>query len=249
MNDFTVWNMRKLKQFLLVMVVSFFTAVFFYTQTISQTAAFSANGVPKAVFKGENGIALTFNIGWGDEKAIPIIETLRKNGVKSATFFLSGAWAEQHPDIVKKIVKNGYEVGSLGYAYVDYTDVEPEKIRRDILKSQEVFKKLGLEHVKLLRSPTGHFDKTTLKIADQLGLTVVHWSINTDDWKNPGTEKIIEKASSAKDGDIVLLHASDAAKQTAAALPVIIHNLSKEGKFITISEMIANGTTQTKLIP
>ncbi|GER67214.1 polysaccharide deacetylase family sporulation protein PdaB [Weizmannia acidilactici] len=240
---------RKWKQYLFIIVVSFFTAVFLYTQMLAQTAAFSANGAPKAVFKGEKGIALTFNIGWGDEKAVPIIKTLQKNGVKSATFFLSGAWAEQHPDIVQMIEKAGYEIGSLGYAYVDYTDTEPSKVRSDMLKAQEVFKKLEVKDVKLIRSPTGHFDKTTLKIANQLGLTVVHWSINTNDWKNPGTDKIIEKASEAKNGDIVLLHASDAAKQTNKALPTIIRNLSHEGKFIAVSEMIANGETKTKVIP
>lgn len=240
---------RNWKPYLFIVIVSFFTALLIYTQTLAQTAAFSAKGTPKAVFKGENGIALTFNIGWGDEKAVPILKTLQKNGVKSATFFLSGAWAEQHPDIVNRIEKAGYEIGSLGYAYVDYTDEEPAKVRHDMQKAQEVFKKLEIKDVKLLRSPTGHFDKTSLKIADQQGLTMVHWSVNTDDWKNPGTAKIIEKASTAENGDIILLHASDAAKQTNKALPQIIRHLSDKGKFVTVSEMIANGKAETKVIP
>ncbi|MGG4037593.1 polysaccharide deacetylase family sporulation protein PdaB [Heyndrickxia ginsengihumi] len=248
MNFFVTLNGRRLKQILFIIIVSFFTALFFYTQTIAQTPVFSANDGPKAIYKGEKGIALTFNIGWGDEKAVPIINTLQKNGVKSATFFLSGSWAEQHPDIVEKIVKSGYEIGSLGYAYVDYTELDESKIRSDILKAQEVFKKLDVHDVKLLRSPTGHFDKKTVKVAEQLGYTVVHWSVDSDDWKNPGVKTIVNKTVKAKNGDIILLHASDSAKQTAKALPIITKDLSHKGKFTTVSDLITNGHVKTTLI-
>lgn len=248
MNFFMVLNGRKVKQLVFILVVSFFTALFLYSQSAANVSVFSTKEGPKAVYKGEKGIALTFDIGWGDEKAAPIIEALDKKGVKSATFFLSGSWAERHPDIVDKIVKQGYEIGSLGYAYEDYTDLETSKIKSDILKAQEVFKKLNIKNVKLLRSPTGHFDEKTLKVAENLGLTVVHWSVNSDDWKNPGVDKIVKNTAKAKNGDIVLLHASDSARQTAKAIPAIVDELSKKGNFIKVSDMIANGKVKTTLI-
>ncbi|KYD11063.1 polysaccharide deacetylase family sporulation protein PdaB [Heyndrickxia sporothermodurans] len=248
MNFFMILSGKKLKHFLFIMVLSLFTALFIYSQTTAQVAVFSTKEGPKAIYKGEKGIALTFNIGWGDQKAEPIIDTLVKNEVKSATFFLSGSWAERHPDIVEKIVKSGYEIGNLGYAYEDYTDLESEQIRKDIVKAQEVFKKLNVKNVKLLRAPTGHFDKKTLKIAEDLGLTVVHWSVNSEDWTNPGVKQIINNIDKAKNGDIILLHASDAAKQTKSALPSIISKLKSRGSFTNVSDMIANGKVKTTLI-
>ncbi|MBS4175660.1 polysaccharide deacetylase family sporulation protein PdaB [Bacillus sp. FJAT-49736] len=248
MNFFMVFNGRKVKQLMLILVVSFFTALFFYSQSAANVSVFSTKEGPKAVYKGEKGIALTFDIGWGDEKAAPIIEALDKEGVKSATFFLSGSWAERHPDIVNKIVKQGYEIGSLGYAYEDYTELDSNKIKTDIIKAQEVFNKLNIKKVKLLRSPTGHFDEKTLKVAENLGLTVVHWSVNSDDWKNPGVEKIVKKTVRAKNGDIILLHASDSARQTAQAIPTLVKELSKKSNFISVSDMIANGKVKTTLI-
>lgn len=248
MNFFMILSGKKLKQFLFILVISLFTALFFYSQTTAQVAVFSTKDGPKAIYKGENGIALTFNIGWGDQKAEPIIDTLIKNEVKSATFFLSGSWAERHPDIVEKIVKSGYEIGNLGYAYEDYIDLESSKIKQDVLKAQEVFKKLNVKNIKLLRSPTGHFDKKTLKVADQLGLTVVHWSVNSEDWTNPGVKQIVKNIDKAKNGDIVLMHASDGAKQTKEALPDIISKLKGRGTFINVSDMIANGKVKTTLI-
>ncbi|RLQ91721.1 polysaccharide deacetylase family protein [Falsibacillus albus] len=249
MNFFVTLNGRNIKKVLLVIMISFFTALFFYSENLGYYPVFSTKAGPKAVYQGDKGIALTFNIGWGDVQAEPILDTLEKLNVKSATFFLSGEWAERHPDLVQRIVKQGYEVGSLGYSYADYIDLKDAEVRRDMMKSQEVFKKLNLKQVKLLRSPTGHFDKRTIKIADQLGLTVVHWSINSDDWKSPGVQNIVQNIEGAKQGDILLFHASDSAKQTAVALPDIISYLKKKGPFVSVSDMLANGNVKTTLVP
>ncbi|MGD7025021.1 polysaccharide deacetylase family sporulation protein PdaB [Rossellomorea vietnamensis] len=249
MNVFYTLNGRKVKQGILILVISFFTALFIFTGSLSALPVFSTDDGPKAIYKGDKGVSLTFNVGWGDEKAEPILDELEKQGVQSATFFLSGAWAERHPDIVEKINKQGYEIGSLGYAYKDYSDMEDAKVVQDLQKAQEVFTKLNVKDVKLLRVPTGHFDKRVLSIADKLGYTVVHWSVNSQDWTNPGVEQIVENVSAAKKGDIVLLHASDSAKQTEKALPEIVKSLKSKGDFISVSEMIANGNTKTTLIP
>jgi peptidoglycan-N-acetylglucosamine deacetylase len=249
MRFFYTLDARKVKQLSLIIVISFFTALFVYTSSISTQSVFSTSDGPKAIYKGEKGIALTFNIGWGDEKAEPILKELKRLKVESATFFLSGAWAERHPELVEQIAKQGYEIGSLGYAYEDYTDIEDSKVRQDILKAEAVFKKLNIEDIKLLRVPTGHFDKDVLKVADKLGYTVVHWSIDSKDWTNPGVEKILENVTKAKKGDIVLLHASDSAKQTKKALPAIIKQLSSKGNFVNVTHMISNGDAKSTIIP
>jgi peptidoglycan-N-acetylglucosamine deacetylase len=246
MNFFYVMNAKSIKTAFVIVIAAFFTAWFFYMDNMVQIPAFSAKDGPKAIYKGEKDLALTFNIGWGDEKAEPILDVLKKEKAGAVTFFLSGSWAERHPDLVNRMVKEGYEIGMLGYEYKDYTDLEDDKIRRDILKAQEAFKKLNVKNIELLRAPTGHFDQRTLKIAERLGYTVVHWSLDTKDWMNPGTEVIAANASKAKKGDILLMHASDSAKQTAEALPLVLKDIrSKNLKMVTVSEMIANGESKS----
>jgi len=239
-------NAKSIKTAFVIVIAAFFTAWFFYMENMVQIPAFSAKDGPKAIYKGEKDLALTFNIGWGDEKAEPILDVLKKEKAGAVTFFLSGSWAERHPDLVNRMVKEGYEIGMLGYEYKDYTDLEDDKIRRDILKAQEAFKKLNVKNIELLRAPTGHFDQRTLKIAERLGYTVVHWSLDTKDWTNPGTEVIAANASKAKKGDILLMHASDSAKQTAETLPLVLKDIrSKNLKMVTVSEMIANGDSKS----
>ncbi|KAB2329263.1 polysaccharide deacetylase family sporulation protein PdaB [Cytobacillus depressus] len=249
MNFFFVLNGKTFKNMALILITAFFTAWFLYIGNIIYMPAFSTKDGPKAIYKGEKDLALTFNIGWGDEKAEPILDILKKEKVKSATFFLSGSWAERHPDLVARIVKEGYEIGILGYNYEDYTELEDAKIRQDLAKAQVVFKKLNVKGIKLVRAPSGHFDQRTLKIAEQLGYSVVHWSIDSKDWKNPGPREITNNVTRAKKGDIILLHASDSAKQTAKALPAIIKELNRKGlKLVTVSDMIANAETSIKEI-
>ncbi|GAA3317631.1 hypothetical protein GCM10020331_017140 [Ectobacillus funiculus] len=81
----------------------------------------------------------------------------------------------------------------MGYNYKSYTSLEAAQVRQDILKAQEIFTKLGVKDVKLLRPPSGSFNKEVLKVADSLGYTVIHWSNNSDDWRNPGATKIVKK--------------------------------------------------------
>ncbi|WP_343031504.1 polysaccharide deacetylase family sporulation protein PdaB [Metabacillus lacus] len=252
MNNFYVFHIKKLKQFIVVVLAAFVTAGILYLENTIQYPVFSTAEGPKAIYKGENKgnkVALTFNISWGDTKAVPILDELKENALTNATFFVSGAWAERHPDVVKRIVKDGHQLGSMGYSYKNYTSIEPEELKKDLMLTREVFKKLEIKDVHLLRPPTGNFNKEVLEIASSYGFTVVHYSIDTDDWTNPGVKEIVKQVSKTRAGDIVLLHASDSAKQTAKALPQIASTLKKKNlSNVTVEELIANVNAQTSEI-
>jgi polysaccharide deacetylase family sporulation protein PdaB len=240
-----VWHIKRVKQLIIILIAAFAAASFFYIQRAVPLPVFSTDSGPKAIYKGETDskdIALTFDISWGDKKAEPILNTLKANGIKNATFFLSASWAERHPDTVARIVKDGHQIGSMGYAYKNYANLEDSEIKKDINRAQTAFEKLGIKDIRLLRPPTGQFNKNVLSIAKQYNYTVVHYSVNSHDWTNPGVEKIIDNVSrQVSGGDIILLHASDSAKQTEEALPEIIHHIREKGlKNVNVGDLIAN---------
>ena len=248
-NFFLVLRAKKLKRYLFFIMLAFFTAWFLFMQYGTEHPVFSSKTGPKAVYRGESNVALTFNIGWGDEKASIILAELKKQQVDAVTFFLSGSWAERHPHIVKEIIDDGYEIGMLGYNYLDYSVAETNEITKDLMKGQEAFKKLGIEDVHYLRAPTGHFDKRLLEISERFGYTVVHWSVDSKDWTNPGIQKILQNINRVDEGDILLFHAPDSAKQTAEAIPKILSVIkAKELKLITVSEMLSNSKAHTQEI-
>ncbi|MGC4378223.1 polysaccharide deacetylase family sporulation protein PdaB [Fictibacillus sp. Mic-4] len=252
MKFFCVVNGKKIKQYMVIVFSAFFAACLAFIGQ-EQLTVFSTKDGPRAIYKGEdkgNKIALTFDISWGEKRAIPILDVLKENGIKNCTFFISAAWAERHPEVVERIVKDGHEIGSLGYQFKNYTDWENGQIRRDILLSQEKIKKVSGKTTSLLRPPNGNFDKRVLKVAESLHHTIVHWSIDTKDWQNPGVQTIIKNATAdIHPGDILLMHASDSVKQTERALPTIIDTLKKEGySFVSVSELIANTKAQSEEI-
>lgn len=252
MNFFFILNGKKVKQALIIIIAALFTAGILYVENFIQQPVFSTKDGPRAIYKVEQNkkVALTFDISWGDEKAIPILDLLKAQGIKNATFFLSASWAERHPDIVKRIIEDGHEIGSMGYLYKNYVGLEEAKIKKDILQAQEIFKSLGVKELSLLRPPTGNFNKNVIKVADSLGYSVVHWSIDSKDWTNPGVDQIIKNVTSDFDGgDIILLHASDTVKQTEKALPAIIKAIKQKGYTnLTVSELIANANANSKEI-
>ncbi|WP_066175026.1 polysaccharide deacetylase family sporulation protein PdaB [Bacillus marinisedimentorum] len=253
MRFFYAVNGNRFKHLLLLILIAFFTAFLFFVESSLNDSVFSSKDGPRAIYKGEEKskqVSLTFDISWGDERAIPILEVLKRENVKKATFFLSASWAEKHPDVVKTIQDSGYEIGSMGYQYKSYANWEEQKVRRDILQAQDVFNKLEVKDIKLLRPPNGDFNGQVLTIAEKTGYSVVHWSVNSQDWTNPGAERIVENVlSDLKGGDIILLHASDSAKQTEKALPEIIKGIKDQGySFIAVGEMIENARAQSSEI-
>ena len=87
-----------------------------------------------------------------------------------------------------------------------------------------------------------------LEIANSLGFTVVHWSVDSHDLINPGKEIIVDNVTkNLSNGDIVLLHASDSAKQTEDALPEIIQYIKNKGYEISsVTELINNTKANSK---
>jgi polysaccharide deacetylase family sporulation protein PdaB len=250
---FFVTNQRKIKQVILIVILAFVTAWLLFLQQQPHDSAFSTKTGPKAIYRGDDtkkNIALTFNLAWGNELVLPILEVLKKEKLRNATFFISGAWAERHPEIVKQIIDDGHEVGGMGYAHKNYKELEEAEIRKDLQKAQDVFAKQGLKDIKLFRPPYGEFDKTTLKIVNQSGYTFIHWSNNSNDENSPGVTKIVDNViQKLRGGDIILLHASDVALQTKKALPILIRQLKEKGyTTITISELLANTETKSKEI-
>lgn len=251
MEHFYTFRFNKWKRWLVVVVFALLAAGFLWFERDNSFFVFSTDK-PVAFSKGnadEENIGLTFNISWGEEKVYNILEQLEENNVQ-ATFFLSGEWAERHPDIVEEISEGEHEIGMLGYRYQSYLDQELDEVRSDLLQAREVFEKLGFEDLNLLRTPSGHFNQEVIELAEELNFQVVHWNVNPHDWENPGTQTIIDTVmKETENGDIILMHASDAVKQTSEALSTILPGLKNKGfEFVPVTELINQAHAESELI-
>ncbi len=236
--------------FIVLAIISLFTAMFIFIYH-STSLNYHQNSDALSILRGnteKKQVALTFNISWGDKKIPEILSILKKDKVK-ATFFVSGEWAERHPQILTEIQEQGHELGMLGYRYTNYIDGDLNSMEKDIRFAKHFFHKLGYEKMAYIRTPNYMINKELISLTEKLNLTLVHWSINPYDWKNPGANKIANTViSNSKNGDIILLHASDSAKQTGDALKDIIPSLNQKFHFVTITELMSNVTVEEKIL-
>jgi polysaccharide deacetylase family sporulation protein PdaB len=184
-------------------------------------------------------VALTFDHSWGNKYTASILDTLKNRDIK-ATFFIMGPWAKKYPEMAKRIVQDGHEVGSHGYRHENYGDMTADWVKDDIQKAHGLIKEVTGVDPTLLRPPNGHYSNQSLKVTEELGYKTIIWNVDSLDWKNPGCDAIIDRVMSRiKPGAIILLHASDTPTQTADALPILLDRIQAAGyKIVTVGELL-----------
>lgn len=183
-------------------------------------------------------VALTFDISWGNKTPSPVIDILRQNNVK-CTFFLSGPWVKQYPEIPKQIKADGHEVASHGYRHINLSNLSKSEIKDEIMKAHANIKEVTGVDAKLIRTPNGDYNDQVIEAAHECNYEVIQWSVDSLDWMNPGVGTIQERVSKrVHPGAIILMHASDTCKQTVDALPGVIKDLKAQGyEFVSVSEL------------
>ena len=71
-----------------------------------------------------------------------ILDLFAAHGVK-ATFFTLGWVAERYPELIKRIVAEGYELACHGYQHIRVTEQTPEQFRADVIKSKTILEDIG----------------------------------------------------------------------------------------------------------
>lgn len=253
MEFFWVFSAKKIKLYSLLTLGVIFAFCIWFAEKGNIQSVFSDSSGPVAIYNvntNKKQVAITFDISWGEERTGPILDVLEQKGLKKTTFFLSSPWAESHPDLVKRIVDKGYEIGSHGHRHDNYSQYDEGQIRQQIAKADEILTKVTGKKPNLIRYPNGDFDKRVLRIADAMGYKSIQWDTDSLDWMNPGTDKIISRVvGKVHPGDIILMHASDSCQQTHEALPKIIDQLRAKGyEFVTVSELISGTKVDTKSV-
>lgn len=187
-------------------------------------------------------VALTFDISWGDKTPDKVLDVLSEYNQK-ATFFLSGPWASHYKPIVSRIVQDGHEIASHGQEHVNLSQESKEAIKQNIQSAHDILVNLTGTIPQFFRPPNGDYDDLVVLTARELGYETVIWAVDSLDWKNPGASYIVERVSKLTfPGAILLFHASDSAKQTHEALPMVLENLKAAGyEIITLGELMAIG--------
>ncbi|ODR91753.1 chitooligosaccharide deacetylase NodB [Sinorhizobium alkalisoli] len=157
--------------------------------------------------RSNRSVYLTFDDGPNPYCTPDILDVLAEQRVP-ATFFVIGAYAADQPELIRRIVAEGHEVGNHTMTHPDLTTCGLEEIEYQITEASEAIKSASPQaEPKFIRAPYGVWNENVLSISARVGLQAVHWSVDPRDWSRPGVNAIVDAVlASVEPGAIVLLH-------------------------------------------
>jgi cellulose synthase/poly-beta-1,6-N-acetylglucosamine synthase-like glycosyltransferase/peptidoglycan/xylan/chitin deacetylase (PgdA/CDA1 family) len=190
-------------------------------------------------------IALTFDDGPDPRWTPRILDVLHRHNAH-ATFFVIGSRVNEHPDLVRRMLAEGHEVGSHTFTHADIATLPGW--RRDLeiaLTRKAISSATGLRPT-LFRPPFSSGpdaltapDLSALRAAAAAGHLAVLTDRDTNDWRRPGVNAIVASVAPTdrRAGVVVLMHDGGGDRsQTVAALDRLIPQMTKRGfRFTTIS--------------
>lgn len=173
-----------------------------------------------------NQIALTFDDGPDPEYTPRLLDLLAKHQLK-ATFFVLGKRAEEHPQLLQRMVNDGHTIGNHTYSHINCSKISLDEVRQELARTDAAIRAALPEYQPLwFRPPWGQLTRAQRKLVLIQGRRIVLWSYTVND-HSATTEEIIDRSGGLQSRDIFLLHDRNA--QTQAALPELLKRVKEQG--------------------
>ncbi|GGJ72067.1 bifunctional polysaccharide deacetylase/glycosyltransferase family 2 protein [Streptomyces brasiliensis] len=192
-------------------------------------------------------IALTFDDGPDPVWTPRILDVLRRNHVH-ATFFVVGTQVVDHPELVRRIIADGNQIGIHTFTHPDLSNLAPWHRSLELHETQLAVAGAAGVTTALLRPPFSSknealddADWSVLTQADAAGYVTVLTTQDAQDWRRPGVKHVLANATPhGHAGQILLMHDSGGDRsQTVAALESLIPRLKAQGfTFTTVSDAV-----------
>lgn len=197
-------------------------------------------------------VALTYDDGPHPVHTPAILDVLADRGA-TATFFVLAKHVELYPEIARRIVAEGHEVGLHGddhRSLLTMTRAEAVKTLRDAKRRVEAVVEVP---VALYRPPYGQYTSQQARGIRRLGMDLIMWSGDALDWLDDAETAIADRVvAAAFGGGITLLHDDRADPETlepgqklpafdrAAVLELALDGLDEAGyRTMTVGAMRA----------
>lgn len=205
--------------------------------------------IRKGIFFGRKVAALTFDDGPSSIYTPKILDVLREHNVK-ATFFVTGRHVEKYPEIAKRIVQEGHEIGNHSYSHCNMVLLNDEQLLNEIRRAEQAIVESTGTKPTLFRPPRGIYNNRVRQRILAEGYCIVLWSVSSLDWSFLGPKTIAFRVKQfVRNGSIILLHDSGSLvrreggsrKSTVGALPLIISFLKSQNyQIVPASEIITS---------
>jgi len=184
-------------------------------------------------------IAITFDDGPHPQNTPRLLDMLRARNIK-ATFYVVGSNVDAYPQVLRRVVAEGHEIGNHSYTHRLFSKMSDADIRQELARTRDAVVRATGVQPRTLRPPFGGMlPRQREWVNAEFAYPIILWSVDPFDWKRPGPNVVCSRILSATTaGSIVLAH--DLHRQTVDAMPATLDGLLQRGfKFVTVSQLLA----------
>jgi peptidoglycan/xylan/chitin deacetylase (PgdA/CDA1 family) len=190
--------------------------------TVWEGGSSTGGGTPAAC-SGYYG--LTFDDG-PNSNTTNLVNILRNAGVK-ATFFPMGQNIANNRAAFTEMVNAGMSIQNHSHTHQHMLNWTYQQVYDDLNRAQQAIIGAGAPRPRLFRPPYGELNNTIRSAASALGLNVVTWSVDSQDYNGVSTASIVSAANNLQNGGVILMH--DGYANTNNAVQTIVNNLRGRG--------------------
>lgn len=184
---------------------------------------------PKYRVAGTRSVWLTFDDGPKPATTAKVLDILSAHGI-TAVFFVIGKQAALHPEIIKRIAREGHRIGNHTYGHPKLTTLTRAQVKSELVRTEQLIKPY-MTGRKLFRPPYGAHNAMVDDVVAGLGYRTVIWNVDTVDWNRAyQPTKWVQHGLNqirARSDSVVLNH--DIWKSTADNLDLFIRRIKALG--------------------
>ena len=203
---------------------------------------------PQTLPLADHEVVLTFDDGPHPPTTSKVLAALAQECVR-ATFFLIGLHASEHPDMVKRIAREGHTIGHHTWSHPFMARIPFEKAKSEIDRGIAA-DEMALKGVSTTTPSTPFFrfpyfegTQAQLDLLQSRGIVVFGADLWASDWNEITPEqelKLVTERLAAAGKGIILFH--DPKARTAAIMPAFLRYLRDNG--YRVVHVVPAGTSQ-----
>jgi peptidoglycan/xylan/chitin deacetylase (PgdA/CDA1 family) len=175
-------------------------------------------------------VALTFDDGPDPERTPALLDALAELATP-ATFFVVGNRVDAHPELARRIAREGHELGNHTYTHPYLPLTRSHDVARELAATDAAIERATGVVPTVARPPYGGRSPRNVRVFDRAAKRLVLWDVNSFDWKGKSADEVAQRVlARTRPGSIILLHEARAGGEvTIEAVRLLVPALRARG--------------------
>lgn len=167
-------------------------------------------------------VGITFDDGPG-ANSNTLVNLLKQNNLTPVTWFVQGNYTASNAHLISTLLSVG-EVQNHSYTHPHLNTMSYQQIYDELNRTNQAIQNAGAPKPTLFRPPYGETNANINQAAQNLGLRVITWNVDSQDWNGASAAAIANAANQLQNGQVILMHDANY-NNTNAAIAQIAANL------------------------